>query len=69
MTNESRERISYASFICPLDDVVIEPLEHLLDSKKPQKRYRKVRYGDYLRSSMKRKMDGKAQIETAKLEA
>lgn len=68
MTNENKARISYASFICPLDHVEVEPLDHLLDSQSPNKMYKKVRYGDYLRSSMKRRMEGKAHTEMAKVE-
>ncbi|KAJ0027586.1 hypothetical protein Pint_35390 [Pistacia integerrima] len=65
VTNQKKARISHASFIIPHDDVEIEPLDHLVGSQKLI--YQKVRYGDYLRSSMKRKMDGKAHTEMAKI--
>ncbi|KAL6336673.1 hypothetical protein AAG906_035987 [Vitis piasezkii] len=65
---ENRARISFASFILPHDDVEIEPFDHLVDSQQPIKIYKKVRYGDYLRHSMKRKMEGKVHTEMAKNE-
>lgn len=36
--------------------------------KTTPKLYQKVRYGDYLRQSMKRKMEGKAHIDVAMTE-
>ncbi|KAH7553718.1 hypothetical protein ACOSP7_029455 [Xanthoceras sorbifolium] len=68
VTNESKARISYASFLVPRDDVEIGPLEHLIDSQTPQKLYKKVVYGEYLRSSMKRPLEGKAHMQMAKVE-
>lgn len=68
MTNENRLRISFASFIFLLDDVEIEPLDHMVDHSRPYKMYKKVKYGEYLRHSMKREMDGKSHIQMAKFE-
>ena len=67
MTNESKARFSIASFICPNDDVEIEPLKLTIDSKQ-NVRYKKIRYGDFLRQSLSRKMDGKSHTELIKLE-
>ena len=68
MTNKNRVRISLASFIVPHDDVEIEPFDHLVDPQQSIKIYKKVRYGDYLKHSLQRKMEGKAHTEMAKNE-
>ncbi|KAK2657827.1 hypothetical protein Ddye_010879 [Dipteronia dyeriana] len=68
VTNESKARISYASFLVPRDDVEIEPLDHLVDTQSTKKMYKKVVYGEYLRSSMKRRLEGKAHTQMAKVE-
>ncbi|KAG7964848.1 hypothetical protein I3843_09G191300 [Carya illinoinensis] len=68
VTNESKARISYAAFVCPHDDVEIEPLGYVPDAERSDKIYKKVRFGDYLRQSMNRKLDGKANIDFAKME-
>ncbi|KAG2404956.1 2-oxoglutarate-dependent dioxygenase [Vigna angularis] len=67
VTNKNKKRISYALFVCPEDDAEVEPLDHMIDAQNP-KLYQKVRYGDYLRQSMKRKMEGKTHIDVAMLE-
>ena len=67
MANKNKRRISYALFLCPQDDVEVEPLDHMIDAQKP-KLYQKVRYGDYLRQSMKRKMEGKTHMDVARIE-
>ncbi|KAE8692447.1 putative disease resistance protein [Hibiscus syriacus] len=69
VANDNRARISYASFLFPHDKVEIEPLNHMIDQKTEQQIYKKVKYGDYLRNSMKRKMEGKAHTQMAKVEA
>ncbi|XP_038688610.1 protein SRG1-like [Tripterygium wilfordii] len=66
VTNKSKARISYATFFFPHDDVEIEPLDHMESSTSPHKMYKRVKYGDHLRSSMKRRMEGKAHTEMAK---
>ncbi|XP_027351293.1 protein SRG1-like [Abrus precatorius] len=66
VTNKDKERTSYVFFLSPGDDVEVEPLDHMIDAQNP-KLYQKVRYGDYLRQSMKRKMEGKAHTEVAKI--
>ncbi|XP_039047632.1 protein SRG1-like isoform X1 [Hibiscus syriacus] len=65
VVNDERARISYASFLYPHDEVEIEPL---IDPKTEQLIYKKVKYGDYLRNSMKTKMEGKAHTHVAKVE-
>lgn len=69
MTNENTARISYASFIVPHDDVEVEPFDHMSDGGRSCTRmYKKVKFGDYQRQSMKRKMEGKAHADFAKIE-
>ncbi|KAJ0966447.1 hypothetical protein J5N97_027585 [Dioscorea zingiberensis] len=68
MTNESKVRMSIASFICPQDDVQIEPLDTMVDGAENMPRYKRMRYGDYLRYSLKTKMDGKSHTNLIKLE-
>ncbi|TYJ40013.1 hypothetical protein E1A91_A04G110000v1 [Gossypium mustelinum] len=68
VANYSKARISYASFLFPHDEVEIEPPSHMVDSKTKQQLYKKVRYGEYLRSSMNKKMEGKAHTQMAKIE-
>lgn len=69
MTNENKARISFASFVLPHDNVEVEPFDHMVDAQRPLRMYKKVRYGDYLRQSMKRKTEGKAHTDVAKIEA
>ncbi|XP_057434353.1 oxoglutarate-dependent flavonoid 7-O-demethylase 1-like isoform X2 [Lotus japonicus] len=64
VTNKNKRRISWACFLAPPDDVEVEPFDHMIDAQHP-KLYQKVRFGDYMRQSMKRKMEGKAHIEVA----
>ncbi|KAF4369776.1 hypothetical protein F8388_011042 [Cannabis sativa] len=66
VTNESKTRLSYATFFVPLDEVEIGPLSHLIDTKGSLPLYKKIKYGDYVRTSMKMKHDGKAHIQIAK---
>lgn len=66
VTNKNKERTSYASFFCPQGDVEVEPLDHLTDAQKP-KLYKKVRYGDYLRQSVKTKLEGKSHLHVTKI--
>ena len=68
VANFKKARISYASFLFPHDDVEIEPLDHMLNSQSPRKIYKRVRYGEFLRSSMKMKMEGKAHTKMARIE-
>lgn len=67
MTNESKARISYASFIFPHVDVEIEPFDHMLESSRTLRMYNKIKYGDYLMQTLKRKIEGKEHAQTAKI--
>ncbi|CAB4314967.1 unnamed protein product [Prunus armeniaca] len=66
VTTETKARISYASFLFPHPDVEVEPFEHIVEAL-GSRRYKKVKYGDYLGNSLKGKLKGKAHIETAKI--
>ncbi|KEH22931.1 putative codeine 3-O-demethylase [Medicago truncatula] len=68
MTNKNKRRTSHATFVFPRDDVEVEPFDHMIDAQNP-KMYQKVLYGDYLRQSMKRKMEGKTHTDVAKIKA
>ena len=52
MTNESKTRLSYATFFIPLDEVEIEPLSHFINSQESPPLYKKVKYGDYVRQTI-----------------
>lgn len=54
------------SFLAPRDDLEVEPFDHMIDAQKP-KMYQRVRYGDYLRQSMKRKLEGKTHVDVARI--
>ncbi|XVF55246.1 hypothetical protein PTKIN_Ptkin06aG0021800 [Pterospermum kingtungense] len=68
VTNDKKARISYATFLFPHDEVEIEPLDHMVSSESPQKLYKSIKYGEFLRSSMKTKMEGKAHTKMARIE-
>ncbi|XVE96908.1 hypothetical protein REPUB_Repub02eG0264300 [Reevesia pubescens] len=67
VVNDKKARISHASFAFPHDEAEIEPLHHMLNSQSPQQMYKRVKNGEFLRSSMKIKMEGKAHIKMARI--
>ncbi|KAJ1402619.1 Oxoglutarate/iron-dependent dioxygenase [Sesbania bispinosa] len=66
MTNKSKRRTSHVAFLFPRDDAEIGPFDHMIDAQNP-KLYQNVKYGDYLRFTLNRKLEGKTQTEAAKL--
>lgn len=61
VTNEKKPRISVATFVIPGEDVELNPLETMVDDKYRPRIYKNdVKYVDYLRYTLARKMDGKA---------
>jgi len=66
MTNKNKRRTSHATFVFPRDDVEVEPFDHMIDAQNP-KMYQKVLYGDYLRHSLKRRMEGKTHTDVARI--
>lgn len=65
MTNVEKWRISFATFIYPPDDVEIGPLPHMVEPGNPHQMYKKMKYGEYLRFSLKRELEGKEHIKAA----
>lgn len=66
VTNERKTRLSYATFFIPRDEVEIGPLDHMIESQGSLPMYKKVKYGEYVRQSMRMKHDGKAHTQMAK---
>jgi isopenicillin N synthase-like dioxygenase len=66
VVDKSKSRISFAMFFAPHDDVEIEPLKELIDFNSLNRVYKKVKYGEYLRESMKKKLLGKALTQIGK---
>ncbi|KAM0991284.1 hypothetical protein FF1_009701 [Malus domestica] len=62
--NESRLRISYASFLFPHTDAEVGPFDHMVESSRI---YKKLKFGDYMAKAIKGKLDGKAHTEMAKI--
>nr|XP_011468463.1 PREDICTED: protein SRG1-like [Fragaria vesca subsp. vesca] len=67
VTNESKVRISYASFLCPQGDVEVAPFDHLLEPPGSLQAYKKIKYGDYTMNALKGKLRGKSYIHMAKI--
>ncbi|OMO97243.1 Oxoglutarate/iron-dependent dioxygenase [Corchorus olitorius] len=68
VTNTEKARISYASFLYPHDEAEIEPLDRMLSPQSPQRMYKRVKFGEYLRNSLKMKMEGKAHTKMARID-
>ncbi|XP_068644831.1 protein LATERAL BRANCHING OXIDOREDUCTASE 1-like [Aristolochia californica] len=68
VTNANQPRMSLASFVSPDDDVEIEPLHHMMNEKENPRVYTRIKYGDYLRCSLKRKMEGKSHVDLVKID-
>ncbi|KAJ0102249.1 hypothetical protein Patl1_06430 [Pistacia atlantica] len=69
VTNVNKARMSIATFMMPNEELEIGPLESMMDDKHRPKLYRKIKYVDYIRHTLERKMDGKAHTEYLKLES
>ncbi|XP_073137738.1 protein LATERAL BRANCHING OXIDOREDUCTASE 1-like [Henckelia pumila] len=70
VTNEEKSRISIAAFVIPGNEAELNPVETMVeDDRFPQIYRNDVKYIDYLRYTLAKKMDGKlANIEYLKLE-
>lgn len=66
MTNKHKSRISVASFIEPAMDTVLESMDKMVDGQQPQ--YKKIKYGDYVRNYLEKRLEGKTHVQFAKLE-
>jgi hypothetical protein len=61
-------RMSIATFVIPDDDVELGPAETMADDYNRPKMYKVIKYVDYLRHTLSKKMDGKANTELLKVE-
>lgn len=71
VTNVEKPRISAAAFMIPGNDVELKPLETMVDDELQPRIFRDgVKYIEYLRYTLAKKMEGKlANIEYLKLNA
>lgn len=68
VTNQENPRISIATFFIPEDELEIGPLGSMVDEAHRPRMYKKVKYIDYLRHTLGRKMEGKSHIDILKLD-
>ncbi|KAK8651373.1 hypothetical protein V6N13_140977 [Hibiscus sabdariffa] len=61
-TNESKARLSLATFMFPYDELEMGPMECAVDEHRPRM-YGNMKYLDYLRYTLGRKMEGKAHLD------
>ncbi|XP_021295805.1 protein SRG1-like [Herrania umbratica] len=68
ITNEKKERISIATFMLPDNEQEIGPLESMVDELHRPRMYRKIKFADYARQVLARRMEGKAHTDIVKLD-
>lgn len=66
VTNTKKARISIGTFVFPHEDVQIGPVESMIIDR--PRMYRDIKFIDYRRHVLKKKMDGKAQTDFLKLD-
>ncbi|KEH23007.1 putative thebaine 6-O-demethylase [Medicago truncatula] len=66
MTNKNKRRTSFVSFLFPRDDAELGPFDHMIDDQNP-KMYKEITYGEYLRHTLNRKLEGKTQTDATKI--
>ncbi|CAK7325727.1 unnamed protein product [Dovyalis caffra] len=66
-TNVAAARMSIATFVMPDDEVELSPVETMVDDYNRPIMYKSIKYGDYLRYTLSKKMDGKANTELLKV--
>ncbi|XP_021825540.1 codeine O-demethylase-like [Prunus avium] len=71
VTSHSKARLSYVTGLSPHEDVEVEPFDHILveATAGSLQAYKKVRYGDYRRQPLEKKIEGKQFIQMAKIES
>ncbi|OMP08410.1 Oxoglutarate/iron-dependent dioxygenase, partial [Corchorus olitorius] len=70
VTNEKNSRISVAAFAFPDDEVEVGPVDSMVDDQNRPRMYRNVKYIDYVRQHLSRKMEeGKLHTDFVKLES
>jgi len=68
ITNDKKARTSLATFVVPNESVEIGPLHEMADGIGRPAMYRTVKYLDYIRHALGRKMEGKAHTHVLKLD-
>ncbi|EXB65269.1 Protein SRG1 [Morus notabilis] len=66
ITNASNARMSIATFVIPDVGIEIGPVESMMQDR--SRRYKDIKYLDYIKHVLDRKMDGKAHTSFLKLE-
>lgn len=69
ITNEKKPRKSIATFTFLDDEHELYPLESMVDDCNRPRMYGKIKYGDYIRQALARKMEGKAHIDVVKFQS
>lgn len=69
VTNEKKARISVATFVLPDEEVEIGSVDSMVDDDHHPRLYKKVKYMDYIRYTLARKMEGKTHTEFLKLDS
>ena len=65
VTNTKKARISVGTFVLPHEEVLIGPVESMMIDR--PRLYRDVKFLDYLRHFLEKKMDGKSHSDFLKL--
>ena len=68
VTNQQIPRISVATFFIPEDELEIGPLDSMVDEEHRPRMFKRIKYLDYLRYTLGRKMEGKSHIDILKLQ-
>ena len=66
VTNAKKARMSMATFVLPYEGIEIGPVESMIKDR-PRK-YKDIKYLDYIKHTLHRKMDGKAHTDFLMIE-
>ncbi|XVF83720.1 hypothetical protein PTKIN_Ptkin16aG0514400 [Pterospermum kingtungense] len=69
ITNEKKPRRSIATFTFLSDEHELCPLETMVDDCDHPRIYGNIKYGDYIKQALARKMEGKAHTDIVKLKS
>lgn len=67
VTNDKMARMSIAYFIIPNEEMEIGPVREMVDDEDRPRLYRNIKYIDYIRHTLSRKMVGKSHTQFLKL--
>lgn len=67
VTNTNNARKSIATFVHPHEGIELGPVESMMQDR--PRMYKNIKYLDYIKHSLERKMDGKAHTNFLKLES